>query len=244
MSQNAPRKWLFRGDLQAVDSLDLWSRCAADMEDTELWSELLRRFAPKMKMFVRITLRQSLHCSSPQGDSSVLEGGTQESDLFQIMTVRLLQNGCAAMKRFSGSSEEDLLAYLAVIARSVVRDFVRQQNALKRPSSRASLPESSMDWTPKSNTQGLRKGFAIERNLLVREVTELSIRKLDALTGQFSDRDRLIFHLHFFDGLSANQISRCEGIELTRRGVEDVLNRLKHLVRTAVGDGASEAMTK
>jgi RNA polymerase sigma factor (sigma-70 family) len=244
MSLNPPGYGPPNGGLQGVESLQLWSRCARDTTCAALWTELLRRFTPKINMFIKTTLRQSMPSSPWKSNSSTISGGAQESDLFQMTIVKLVQNDCAAMTRFSGSSEADLIAYLAVITRSVVRDFIRRQIALKRPPSNVSLPKGSLDWLLESAQDRTRGGAAIERNFLARELSDLTKRTLDNLQGQFSHRDKLIFEMYFFDGLSPTQISRCEGIHLTKRGVEEVLSRLKGLVRTAAAAGLSEAITK
>ena len=111
-----------------ISSVVLLSLCARDREDSILWAELLRRTAPRIKQFIRGTLRQS---STGTAFSHPVE--LQESDLFQSAIVKLVENDCAAMRRFSGTTDEELMAYLAVITRSVVRDCLRRQRARKRP---------------------------------------------------------------------------------------------------------------
>ena len=115
----------------SLNSIDLFQKCAADREDSALWSEFLNRYSSRLKQFIRGMLRQVFGSSAYTSNAFVL-GGIQESDLFQNIIVRLVENNCAAMKRFSGSTEEELLAYLAVISRSVVMDAVRRHKAIKR----------------------------------------------------------------------------------------------------------------
>jgi DNA-directed RNA polymerase specialized sigma24 family protein len=144
------------------------------------------------------------------------------------------------MKRFSGSTESDLLAYLAVITRSVVRDAARWHRAGKRPDHAAhpiGTDERGIDLDEVANTRA-----NTERDLLVREVTEISHRALSA-SGQSSARDRLIFELYFVHDLSINQISKCRGVELSKAGVEKVLNRIKDRVRIAAQQRSSEAIS-
>src|SRR5437867_5930294 len=87
-------------DVHAVGTVELFARCAQHTDDSALWSEFMRRYAPRIKGFIRRTLRQSL-----AADSSLALGGFHESDLFQSTVVRLVEDGCVLMKRFSGSSE-------------------------------------------------------------------------------------------------------------------------------------------
>src|SRR6266508_1145922 len=109
-------------DVRAMGAAELFARCAQNTDDSALWSEFLRQ-------------------SLPAGCSLAL-GGTHENDLFQSTVVRQVENGCALMKRFSGSSEDELVVYLAVITRSVVRDCLKRNRAQKRLRSESQLPLS------------------------------------------------------------------------------------------------------
>jgi RNA polymerase sigma factor (sigma-70 family) len=226
-------------DAGAMGAVELFARCAQDTNDSALWPELMRRYASRIKGFIRGTLRQSL-----PADSSLTLGGIHESDLFQSTVVRLVEDGCALMKRFSGSSESELLVYLAVITRSVVRDCLRRHRAQKRPLSESQLAFSSANRKASSDSNSTGSGCALERELLVREVRRLSLRAIETRAGEFSRRDKLIFELYFSHGLSPSQIARCEGIGLSKPGVEKALQRLKELVRSAVDNNPPfEAIT-
>ncbi len=214
---------------KSIDPLKLFSLCAQNTANSELWTEFLRRYTPRIKVFIR-------GCLSPswgEADSRISIGEIQESDLFQNVIVRLVKNDCAAMKQFSGKREDDLLAYLAVITRSVIRDCQRSQWALKRASDRAAIQDLLTAQLQNLSSTGFSDVRAIERTLLAREVVELSERTLKFLPGPHSARDRLIFQLYFHHNLSTEQITRCKGISLSKAGVEKVLNRLKERIRAA-----------
>ena len=212
-----------------VGAMELFARCTQNMDDSALWSEFMRRYAPRIKGIIKGTLRQLL-----PADSSLSLGAMHENDLFQSTVVRLVENGCALMKRFSGSSEDELVVYLAVITRSVVRDCLKRNRAQKRPRSESQLPLS--DAQRKATWEAAPTGgeCAQEKELLVREVRHLCLRVIESQAEELCRRDRLIFELHFSHGLSPSQIARCEGIGLSKPGVEKVLHRLKELVRSAV----------
>ncbi len=214
---------------EGIDPLKLFLLCAQNTANSELWTEFLRRYAPKIKVFIRRCLSQSWS----DADSRMSIGEIQESDLFQNVIVRLVKNDCAAMKQFSGEGEDDLLAYLAVIARSVVRDCQRSQWALKRTSDRADTQHLLTAQLQNHSSTGFSDVRAIERRLLAREVAELSERTLQFLPRLHLARDRLIFQLYFLHNLSADQIRLCEGINLSKGGVEKVLHRLKERIRAA-----------
>ncbi len=216
-----------------LDAVKLTFRCAEHPDDHELWSEFLRRFTPKIKLFIRGTLRRSANGGLNAPSDPALLSGATETDLFQNVIVRLVDNGCAALKRFSGSTEEDLNAYFAVIARSAVRDFLRRQRALKRPRLQESGISDTRNWLELATSERTGAGFTIEQEILARELEQLGLQVIKNHSGESAERDRLIFQLYFCDGLTTTQISRCAGIDLSRTGVEKVIERLKTRVRSA-----------
>jgi RNA polymerase sigma factor (sigma-70 family) len=223
-------------DLHLFDSIDLFQRCAENREDSSAWAEFLHRYAAKVKYFIRGALRQaSAYASYPQ--SPIASGSIQEGDLFQNVIVRLVENNCAAMKRFSGASENDLLAYLAVICRSTVLDTLRRNNALKRRALPVEM-EDSLRKTDNSGRYGNNEG--LEREILARELINLFTCTIKSHSGHVSDRDQLVFRLHFFDGLSYSQISQCKGINLSKAGVEKLLKRLVDRVQMLASSGSSK----
>ncbi len=218
-------------DPAQLDSVELLLLCAENRDDTELWSEFLRRFTPKIKIFIRGTLRQegNKSYSCPTG----LPDAVQENDLFQNVIVRLIEHDCAAIKRFSGSTESELLAYLAVITRSVVRDYLRRTRAQKRVPGPKIVATAEFADTARHLTGPLAPHHAIERGILVRELTEMSVDSIRSNSGQDSARDLVIFKLYFAHDLSVAQIAGCRGLKLSKTGVEKVLNRLKNRIRSA-----------
>jgi len=218
-----------------LDAAKLISLCAQNLDDHGLWTEFLRRFSGKIKLFIRGTLRRSVSGDVPSAGPALLSGAT-EKDLFQNVIVRLVDNGCAALKRFTGSTEEEALAYFAVIARSTVRDSLRRQRALKRPRWQESVTPEAQRWAELRCAQQMSARFPMEREILARELEQLSMQVIRSHSGEFCERDHLIFRLYFYDGLSAAQISKCKGIDLTRTGVERALDRLKERVRSAAAE--------
>lgn len=207
--------------MRSLEPIELFHICASDTQNSEAWSEFLRRYSVKLKYFISGTLRQLT--GSSFACAPVLSGGIQESDLFQNAILRLVANECAAMKRFSGADEGDLLAYLAVICRSAVMDTLRQLNAAKRGKNR----ESTQYVEAASFSQPHRldhDGF--EREILIRELVSLTQNTIESNSGQTSNRDLLVFDLHFFHGLSFHQISQCKSIDLSKAGVEKLIKRL------------------
>lgn len=228
-------------DVKEIDTARLISLCANNCENSELWSEFLRRFAAKIKTFIQSTLQQYSHSKDANADSSIRLDVNQRADLYQNTILRLVQNGCAALKRFSGTTESDMLAYLAVIARSVVRDFMRRQSALRRFSFFPLLPIGHDGQSaPYSYRRATDREDTVEREVLVHEVEQLSLMTIRN-NSPAPDRDQLIFQLYYTDGLSAAQIAACKGINLSKTGIEKMLNRLEDRVRSAASAHSNEA---
>jgi RNA polymerase sigma factor (sigma-70 family) len=221
--------------LRILDPVELFQLCAFNRENSDAWSEFLRRYTAKLKHFIHGTLRQVFGYSAYQNDSTRL--GIQESDLFQNAIVRLVENDCAAMKRFSGTSENELLAYMAVICRSAVLDVLRRDSAFKRRPAVIESEESIMG-SADSHRRIDHSGF--EREILVRELMALARHTIGSHHGNVSDRDQLVFELYFFNGLSFSQIAQCRGINLSKAGVEKLLKRLVGRVQTLASSGKSE----
>ncbi len=230
------------GDPAGMHWAHLVSACAHDRTNAVLWTEFLRRYAPKIELFIRGTWRVSIMNSSPFADGAL--GGTQASDLLQSTVLRLVEHDCAAMKRFSGDSEDEWLAYLAVITRSVVRNVLKHQRRVKRGG------KAEIRAFPSHGDEGelVREGgsdhVAMERNLLAQEIRELSEQSIQNSDQEYSARNLLIFQLYFNHDLSAEQIAGCQGVNLSRAGVAKVIDRLKERIRGIVTERSARAVSR
>jgi RNA polymerase sigma factor (sigma-70 family) len=219
--------------VRSLDAIELFRICATDTENSEAWSEFLRRYSVKIKYFIKGTLRQLSASSSPSSSIQVFQDGTQESDLFQNAIIRLVANNCAAMRRFSGKDESEVLAYLAVICRSAVLDTLRGANAARRGTDRRAA--GTADITPFSQ-QRLANHDELDRGILVRELASFTQSAREPELEKTMNRDRLVFDLHFLHGLSCRQISQCKGIDLSKAGVEKLLKRVIARVQILAGE--------
>jgi RNA polymerase sigma factor (sigma-70 family) len=204
-------------DVRSLDSADLISRCAEDTGNTVAWREFVRRFQPKIEQFIRGTLRQE----------GAREGQTQ--DLVQNTILRLVENDCIVLRRFSGSTDDEIYKYLAVISRSVVRDSLRRRRATKRSRLESSLDEAQVE----AFDSKAALPEHLDRDILAREVASLGAQMIRKESGEFTTRDQLIFDLHYKHGLSTSEIAECSALGLSKSGVTDVLARLTDRLRTA-----------
>jgi RNA polymerase sigma factor (sigma-70 family) len=220
-------------NINLLDSIELFRVCAAHREDSDAWAEFLRRYTAKIKHIIHGAVRQALGGYAYPNDSASF----QESDLFQNIIIRLVENDCAVMKRFSGTTEDTLLAYLAIICRSTVLDDMRHNAACKR---RRPAGMENKEAIVNANYLRRMSHSECERSILVGELMSFACQTARCHSGNLSHRDQLVFQLHFFDGLSSSQIARCKGVNLTKAGVEKLLNRLVERVQFLASSGRSE----
>lgn len=220
-------------EVRLLDPIELFRLCAADRENSDAWSEFLRRYSTKIRYFIQGAIRQA---PADQQDSPA-SVAIQESDLFQNAIVRLVENDCAAMKRFSGASENDLFAYLAVICRSAVLDTLRRGTALKR---RHAVVENEESILLSAAPHRITDDLELDRDILLDEIVSITRNTIQCHSGDVSGRDQLVFELHFFDGLSCSQIAQCKGVNLSKAGVEKLLRRLVGRVQSLALSGKSE----
>src|SRR6266542_5752883 len=239
MAANTTHDQLSGDDFRDLEVLELIILCGRDMGDTQLWAEFLRRFEPRIKLSIVRAIRHFANGSGLRAEYGALSGACEANDLFQITFLRLLNRDCAFLKQFRGVSEEELLAYLAILAQSVVRDSLRRERALKRPKEHRSCVPDELDFLRAKSSNGVReKEPAAERHVLAEEVRQICLRSIKNMAGSSHVRDREIFELHFSDGLSAKQIAQTKTIGLSTTTVKNIVNRLKSRVHSiAAGKG-------
>lgn len=185
-----------------------------DREGETAWHELLARIVPKIRGLIRATLQRA----TPKGfplrlDDRSLAGSGE--DLIRCVIVRLINKERALLKRFSGNTEDEFSAYLAVIARSAVLDAARRDICYKR---HLRVLGDSADRPAIDSAEDL---------LMIREGLELAGKAVAAKSSRPTIRNRLILRLHFLHGLSAAQISRIRAFGLSKDGVQKVSLRAR-----------------
>jgi RNA polymerase sigma factor (sigma-70 family) len=217
--------------LKLLPPVAIFHLCASNREDSIAWREFLLLYSVKIRLFIRGTLRQFLGIQ-PDANSPIAADGIHENDLFQDVILRLVENDCTAMKRFSGTTEADLLAYLAVISRSTVVDALRRRGTIKR--TRAEKEDKPFTRRASGDMSRDADHLEIERGILAEELITMIDQKIIDNPSRTPARDRLVFELHFLEGLSCAQIAQCQGINLTKPSIEKILKRLIDQVQDAL----------
>lgn len=234
--------FLRRSNPGGMGVAELISACARDRENPDLWMEFLHRYSHKIRQFVDRTCRAGAAIRSGKSYSFMVALGN--SDLIQNTLLRLLENDCALMRRFVGTTEDEWITYLAVITRSVVRNSMLQDRRRRRGDSAGAQALPYLGSATLGGQQRTTGYLEADHRLLASEVINLCERTIRTLAGKHACRDLLIIRLLLSHGLSINQIAKCQGVNLSRKGVQKVINRLLDRVARAIPEGAYRSTSR
>lgn len=199
-------------------------QCAKHPERAELWQEFQRRFLAPLRGWALQALRRY----DPKEIAHYREA---VDDLVQEVCVRLVQNDFFALREFRGNTEEALFAYLRIITQRMALNRLREIRAQKRPQLARSLDEDLDDGSDGSSTHAHHKINAPseDEHERLHDLQEQINYYLDlVLRGPRKHRDKLLFQLYHFDGVSAEEIANLPGIHMKPHAVEVAVNRVCH----------------
>jgi RNA polymerase sigma-70 factor, ECF subfamily len=190
----------------------------AELNDGAAWREFVSRFRrPVCLSITRIACQWG---AMPQ---QVVD------DLVQETYLKLCADKCRLLRDFSIQHPGAVVGYIKTVAVNVAHDHFKSLHSQKRGSGAKAL--SIEDVEPRARSWSLGSPDAMEREVLLKEIH----RCLETCTvGPDQERDRLIFWLHFQQGMSANAIAGLPTVGLTAKGVESAISRLSRLVREQV----------
>lgn len=192
-------------------------RCALD-SDERGWEELVHRYGRRLEHRVRRTLVRSGRRPRPE----------DVEELVQEVYFRLLAGRARRLRRFRGTSDGELLAFLGRVVRSVVLDHLRAAGAAKRTAERRPLRPSLRH---PSTMEPADCGLSAEQRLLLREHRAALLARVQKLAGgRRRERNLEILRLALVDGWSSREISRLLAGRLTPSGVDSVVHRARRLL--------------
>jgi RNA polymerase sigma-70 factor (ECF subfamily) len=204
----------------SLSAVDLIRKCT-DAQDVEAWQELVRRFHPVIAAAV---LRTARRWSEPP--RQVLD------DLIQDTYLKLCNDHCRLLRSFQPQHSNSIYRFLQVMAANVVHDYFKAECARKRGAGRQteSISErAQFEGEARSTAAG--GSDAIERQIRLRQIDEV----LACVTnGPEQQRNRMIFFLYYRQGLTASEIAAMPALQLTTKGVESILSRLRDTIRSHV----------
>lgn len=202
--------------------------------DDPLWHEFVTRFRGRIRLTALRTFQTELR-RNPGLDTGSPEEAV--ADLTQDAFLKLLESDRRALARFRGKSEHSIYTYLNTIVVNLVRDRFKSWRAQKTPRASASLSNvvpTEQEGDELAYDQALvSDGPGPERFVAGRELRERLSEAAAAASPQSSTgpRDRLIFQLHFIEGLTVGELAQIPAIGLTPSGLEKCIRRIREALK-------------
>ncbi len=207
-----------------LSNLKLLQLCAQHPERAGLWQEFTRRFQAQLRAWALQALRTFEQKEIAHYREAV-------DDVVQDVYLRLVQYDCHALHAFKGNTDDEWFGYLRTITHNVALNRIRQNTAQKRPRLTHSLDEGFDDAAEGHASRPHPKfvAQATDEATQVYELHEHINYYLDAvLRGPQKHRDKMLFQLCYFEGLSLEEIEKTPGLNLSRHALEVAINRVCH----------------
>jgi RNA polymerase sigma-70 factor (ECF subfamily) len=193
-------------------------RACAESNESAAWEDFVSRFHRAIALSVIYTANQWSDVPRHVVD-----------DLVQETYLKLCADKCRLLLAFAIQTPDGITAYLKATAANVVHDYFKARLAQKRGAGR--VQQSLGDIDPSAGNQATGSPGAMEREVLMTQIDQCLQSCLPAAD---QERDRLIFWLHYQQGMSAKAIASLPGVGLTPKGVESAILRLTQLIRRQV----------
>jgi len=204
----------------SLSAVELVSKCA-DANDAQAWQELVRRFHPVIAAAVLRTARR--WGEPPQ---QLLD------DLIQDTYFKLCNDDCRLLRSFQPEHSNSIYGFLRVMAANVVHDHFKAEWAGKRGAGQKTESISErVQSEPGARAPARGSSDAMDRQIRLRQVDEMLAR---VAAGPDRKRNCMIFFLYYRQGLTASEIAALPSLGLTTKGVESIIWRLTHMIRSHI----------
>lgn len=194
-------------------------KACAEQENAEAWEEFVRRFHKLIGVVVRRIAHRWGHA-----DGRVIE------DLIQDTYLKVCANNCRLLREFEARHPDAFFGMLKVTAANVAHDYFRSRHSLTRGYGLAELEISEIEaFVPDGRSFGAAQ---IERKILLEQIDRI----LATMSYPLAARDREVFWLYYRQGLTADAIAGIACFQLTVKGVESILHRLRQYVRQSLAE--------
>jgi RNA polymerase sigma factor (sigma-70 family) len=213
-------------DFKTLTHTKLVELCAETPRNEKAWTEFCARFDDHVRLMILRECREKhLSKDKPQFEEIF-------ADLVQDVYLKLVQKNCKALREYKASAENSIYAYLAIIARNVVRGHFTKEGAKKRRARLVSLDAPAASSAEEGELRVIDTipspdpgpDASLDRESQKQELASL-LDKI--LTGKSKARDKLIFKLYWFEKFSPEQISAYCGIQLSPKRVINILSGIK-----------------
>ncbi len=207
-------------DYKKASNTELVEHCGRHPDDRYAWQEFCRRFDEHIWL---VTYRE---CRSKGIFKTTLEGQKIVGDLVQDVYLKLLIKNCRALKEFKGEHENSIFTYLTVIAVNIVKNYLVRTKAKKRPQINGSMDDISPHKKLKKEYES--PDTLADKSLTHQELLQEIDKMLDiVLAGKDKERNKLIFHLFYFQGFSADEIAAMPPIHLSSKRISNLASETK-----------------
>lgn len=226
-------------DMRNISNVQLVRLCAQEPNNHRAWEEFVDRFNQHIAL-TALRLISATGAYSPRLED--IRTRELVRDLVQDVYLHLLSQEAQVLRRFQGQHEKSIYAYLVKVTTTVVRDRQRQDQAGRRVARFISWSEllgqeSRLSKPPQAPLTPGDLSYTSDEPVAI---VELRSQLEHLLEGGQKQRDIMIFLLHVFDGLTADDIAAQECFGLTREGVISVLRRVKQKLREATENERGE----
>lgn len=207
---------------QDLSNNELIRRCAYPAENwNRMWEEFEARFG---QIILLILYRGMMQAGGHQYTGEFPE---TLQDLKQEVYIKLLKHDAEALRKFKGHNEKSILAYLHIISKNIVLDFVKTQESAKcspRPGFSHDNSESKECGPIGTNNTAEELEWQFLKEAIIASLRE-------HWKGAKLERDLRIFELYFFEGAPSGEILKEFPSNLRISGVETLINRMRKCLR-------------
>lgn len=210
-------------DFKELSNCDLVKLCAEKTNNALAWNEFHHRFDDRIRAMVM------RYCSLKH-----LPGWELIDDLTNDTYLRLVKDGCKALREFRCDHENAFYTFLVFAARTAVDLYHKNRSALRRRHQKRSLDdEASQEESGLRLIDILANPYAPapdEKLMLESLRQEVEMILEEVIGGHEKGRDKKIFLLHVYDDLTAQEIS--EQVSLSTQRIRNIITDIKKRLKT------------
>lgn len=212
-------------ELPNLSDTELIAKCTQKSAGWQnFWREFQNRFGKKILFYIY----GEFHKIS--GEKISTEFHEIIKDLRQDVYIKLLKNDSQALKNFNGKNETSFLAYLHVIAKNLVVNYVNTNRYQKSVSMSKIKHRSDPKGSETFPFQPVSMDTVDELEKLI--FKNFILKKIKAcFHSKNFERDILFFKLFYFKGFTTREIAKNTNFKLSASGIETIVNRIVQRLR-------------
>jgi len=210
-------------NLKEISHFELINICCQKSQNRDAWIEFCSRYDKHIWLVVfRECIDKDVFVNYSLSKQVV-------GDLVQEVYMKLVDNDRKALRNFQGAHKNSIYLYLGTIAKNAVRNYLVKMSAQKRPTIESSLNDSvlvSNDGDKVTVIEQLEsKQNSVEDKIKLKILKEEIDEILDKyLKGRTKLRNKIIFKLHFYEGLTAEEIVTQLNFEISESRVINLIS--------------------